>query len=363
MIYRMIENKKLPLVSVVITSKNEHKTIERCMMSILDQNYPSFEIIYIDAKSSDGTFEIAEKLRNLLDSRIKCIRYKAVSIDVPSPGRGRNLGVKMAEGSVIAFTDGDCVAKPDWLINSVRALSVEIGMVGGPNIIKHFKNSDITKAIDLVTPTYLGSGGSPQFYKINRETEVYAVPCCNMVVKRSLFENVGGFNEKLRYNEDSDLCIRIRKKGYKIIYNPKAIIYHFSGIDSYKDFVSFCNRYGFQRGNNAATNLELFTKFNALSLIVIITIASLLILSFIHSTFAIILLSLIGVIVLMFVVITLIVGIRNNRLKSFFFILSIFPTLHISYTCSFILGYLNGFKTSIIHKDLSSEINSDKLQN
>lgn len=359
----MEDDNKLPLVSVIITSKNEHKTIEKCMMSILDQNYPRFEIIHVDAKSSDGTFEIAEKLGSLLKSRNKCIRYKSISIDAPTAGKGRNFGVIAADGSVIAFTDGDCVAEPDWLINSVRALSVKTGMVGGPNIIKHFKNSGVTKAIDLVTPTYLGSGGSPQFYKIDRVTEVYAVPCCNMVVKRSLFENIGGFNEKLRYNEDSDLCIRIRKKGYKIIYNPKAIIYHYSGLDSYEEFVNFCNRYGYQRGNNAAGNLELFTKFNALSIIVIATIASLLILSFIHSTFATLLILLIGSIVLMLVVITLIVGIRNKTLKSFFFIFSIFPTLHITYTCSFILGYLIGVKMIILHKELSSEINSDKRQN
>ena len=344
----MLDNSDFPLVSVVITGKNEQNTIEKCIISILNQSYPNFEIIYVDAKSSDNTIKKANQLKSLLNSIKKCKRYMTVSLEADFPSKGRNLGVNNAKGSIIAFTDADCVADQDWLTNLVRQLSKGIGIVGGPNIIRHFKNSRITNAIDSVLSTYLGSGGSPQFYKIHEDCDVYALPSCNMAIQKNLFEKVGKFNEKLRYNEDSDLCNRIRKSGSRILYSPSARIYHFIGIDSYNQFISYFHRYGYERGKNAATNLDFFTKFNVLSLSIVVAALSLLSFSFFTSMAFMIFILLITIVISVVLFVSLKIGIRNRSPMSFFLVLIIFPSLHIVYNIGFVIGYLTGIKKSRI---------------
>ena len=134
----------------------------------------------------------------------------------------------------------------------------------------------MTKTIDRVLSSYLGSGGSALFYQIKSDREFDEVPAGNLAVYRQLLEKFGGFNENLRYNEDSDLCYKVREEGYRIIYASKARIYHYIGIDSYTDFMSYFKRYGFERAKNAARSSKFLTLFNFLSLIFLVSVLSLL---------------------------------------------------------------------------------------
>src|SRR5437899_2552239 len=138
-----------PLVSVVITCKNEVRKIENCIGSLAKQSYSNFEIILIDAKSTDGTFEKAYNLRNYMKSLKNCKRYLVISAEAETPSKGRNAGVGMAEGEIIAFTDADCVAEENWLDNLVKHIS-NGKMVGGPSILTHPSRSRILDAIDAV---------------------------------------------------------------------------------------------------------------------------------------------------------------------------------------------------------------------
>ena len=65
----MIEDNNFPLISVIIIGKNEKDTIEKCILSIFNQSYPNFEIIYVDDKSTNNTLEKAQRLKNILDSK------------------------------------------------------------------------------------------------------------------------------------------------------------------------------------------------------------------------------------------------------------------------------------------------------
>src|SRR5437899_12046918 len=84
-----------PLVSVVITCRNEGAKIENCIKSVANQSYSNFEIIIIDAKSTDGTFEKASNLARYVKSRENCKRYLAVAAQAETPSKGRNAGVRM----------------------------------------------------------------------------------------------------------------------------------------------------------------------------------------------------------------------------------------------------------------------------
>jgi len=331
---------KFPLVSVVVTAKNEEDTIESCILSIMEQTYPNFELIFVDAISLDKTFEKVNRLKNVAESKKNCKRYIAVSKKAETPARGRNLGAEISNGSILAFTDADCMAEKDWLENLVLHMSPEIGIVGGPNVIRHTTKSKITTAIDSVLATYIGSGGSPQFYQIKKDCDVYVVSSCNMAIQKSLFEIEGGFDESLRFNEDSEFCNRLLRKGIRIFYTLTAKINHLIGLETYSQFVSYFYKYGFERGKNASKNYHLITKFNALSLAIMLTCLSLILLSFVSNLAFNILVFLITIFVAGIIVISLKIAIANNSPILFFYAFAIFLSLYSVYNTGFVLSYI-----------------------
>jgi GT2 family glycosyltransferase len=264
--------KTLPSVSIVITGKNEIDTIEKCILSVFDQSYPNFEVIYIDSNSTDGTFELAFKLQNVSKSYPNCKRYLPLSTDKNTPAGGRNFGVRIAQGDIIAFVDADCIPERRWLENLIVHFSRNTMIVGGPNIHPPTNYSKLCDAVYVVLGTFLGSGGSAQFLKIDRLTYVNAIPTCNLAIEKKLFFAVGGFNDKLRFNEDSDLCYKLRKAGHKMLYSPEAKVIHLRGIESYRDFSLLIKEYGYHRGKNVVKWPRLFAKFNAISIICIFII-------------------------------------------------------------------------------------------
>ena len=157
-------------------------------------------------------------------SHKNCKRYKIISVSSGYPSKNRNIDSKLAKGTIIGFIEADCIAQANWLLNLVSKLPKEGGLVGGPLTLKHKHNSKTTRAIDSVLTSYLGSGGPAQFYEIREDRQVCAVPVGNMALDKHLLEKLGGFNKKLRYNEDSFLCYTVRKQGIKIYFSAKSSI-------------------------------------------------------------------------------------------------------------------------------------------
>ena len=346
----MSEDNNFPLVSVVIIGKNEKDTIERCILSIFNQSYSNFEIIYVDDKSTDNTLEKAQQLKNISDSKKNCRRYLTLSVETNFPSKNRNIGIKASKGDIIAFIDGDCIAEQDWLENLNQQFSTKVGIVGGPIALGHSKNSITTKAIDIVLASYLGSGGSALFYQIKGDREVDEVPAGNMAVYKQLLEKYGGFDENLRYNEDSDLCYRVQEEGYRIIYAAKARIYHFIGIDTYLGFMSYFKRYGFERGKNTARSSKFLTLFNLLSLALVVTALSLVILSPFFSTASIIFLYLFIGVVLIELTVSVKLALAKKCIKLLPLLVTLFITLHNTYNIGFIFGFMAGMTKAIMWK-------------
>src|SRR5260370_40529790 len=94
-----------PRVSVVVCAYNAERTMEPCLASLEELNYPDYEVIVVNDGSTDRTLEIAE-------------RFSYVRI-ISQPNKGlsvaRNVGAEAATGQIVAYTDSDCVADPDWL--------------------------------------------------------------------------------------------------------------------------------------------------------------------------------------------------------------------------------------------------------
>ena len=162
-----------------------------------------------------------------------------------------------------------------------------------------------------------------------------------MAIHKHLLEKLGGFNEKLRYNEDSFLCYSARKQGFKIYFSTKARVSHYIGIDSYSDFVSYFRQYGFTRGINVRRDLNLLAKFNLLSLGLIFSGVSLLILSFFSSTAAVAFVCLIILILSVEFAYSLKLATAHGSVKLFFMFSLFFMSLHIMYNLGFIHGLIS----------------------
>lgn len=133
-----MENKRyLPSVSKIVPVYNGENTVANCVESILTQTYPSnrLEIIIVDNKSKDNTLEI---LKPYDDARKIIILSETKKLNAYG---ARNTGIAAAMGDVIAFTDADCVAEPNWILELVKPFqNLSVGCVAGAIIPFEPKN-------------------------------------------------------------------------------------------------------------------------------------------------------------------------------------------------------------------------------
>jgi cellulose synthase/poly-beta-1,6-N-acetylglucosamine synthase-like glycosyltransferase len=181
--------------------------------------YPKekYEIAVIDGESTDRTCEIVKEYP------VKLIIDKEGGL-----ANSRNIGIKNAKGDYIASTDADCVVKEDWLkilVDSVQEAPEDVVAVGGPNLI--FENDPpFAKLVGYMQETFFASGGAPQSYKINESKYVFSIHNCNILYKKDILIEDGGFDENFNVGEDAELNFRLRQKGYKFLYMPDIVVWH-----------------------------------------------------------------------------------------------------------------------------------------
>ena len=202
----------LPRISVVICTYNGASTLDYTLQIISEMDYPNYEIIAVNDGSTDATHLILEK------HRIK----NGVTV-IESENRGlssaRNLGIEASNGEIVAFIDDDAYPDKDWLnYLATTFLNSTHSAVGGPNFTPQ-NNSFISKCIGY-------SPGGPVHVLINDERAEH-IPGCNMAFRKSVFEDVGNFDERFKIaGDDVDMCWRLIEKCYSIAYNPSAVVWH-----------------------------------------------------------------------------------------------------------------------------------------
>lgn len=233
-----------PTVSIVIPTHNSGQTIRECLESLFKLNYPKdkFEVIIVD-DSNDKTEKIAKEYP------VKFFKLK------DSTGAKRNFGVGKARGQIIAFTDSDCIVHKDWLKNFTKHFNSEVAGVGGPNLTPK-DDPFIAKCVGFALSSWLGSGGIRYARTYKSAKSVDHNPSCNCAFIKSVFEEVGGFNESMWPTEDIELDYKIRKKGYKLIYSPDVIVWHRRKSSLSSLFLQIF-RYGLNRVKVARKHVEL----------------------------------------------------------------------------------------------------------
>jgi glycosyltransferase involved in cell wall biosynthesis len=190
-----------PLVSVVVTVRNEERHIARLLESLLLQE-PPLEVVVVDALSKDRTVEIARSFEARAPGVIHVVEKFG------SRGIGRNEGVVRSKGEFVAFIDGDCWADSQWL-DALRS---------------GFARSDVVAGTTLAV-------GTPQYGQLDR-VELFqrgsdvTFPSCNLGYRRRLFEELRGFDPRFITAEDIDLNLRAVERGATILPVPEALVYH-----------------------------------------------------------------------------------------------------------------------------------------
>jgi GT2 family glycosyltransferase len=218
-------------ISVVIPVYNCSHTLAGCLDALSRQDHPDYEVIVVDDGSTDGTVKICESYPDV----------RVIRVENGGPSRARNIGTGMARGQIVVFTDGDCIADTKWLSELEKGFSgPEVAGVGGKQASPH-DESDFGRLVQEIFETL----GIVTYYiqtaHMMGETEHNA--SCNSAYRRHVLEEVGGFDETLWPGEDVDLDYRIRQRGYKLIFNPGALVRHYRPV-TYRGFAHMMRRYG-----------------------------------------------------------------------------------------------------------------------
>lgn len=214
---------KARTVSVIIPSFRSGKTIERCLQSLMDQDYPKrlYEIIVVDNLSKDETDEV-------------CKRFKKVRLikKLSNPAEARNYGAKVAKGKIILFIDADCVVPKNTLSKIIKNFTkYDVAGVGG--VYKTLNK-------DRFMARYIGYEIAYRHEKESKFTDFLGTYCCAYIKK--IFLDAGGFDEKFKIasGEDPELSFRIAKK-HKLILDKNIFVWH-PHPNSFKKYMK--NQYG-----------------------------------------------------------------------------------------------------------------------
>lgn len=206
-------NTDCPLVSVVIPTYNRASTISRAIDSVLNQSYGNLELIIVDDGSIDGTVDIVKAYS---DPRVKLIEL----LENSGPSVARNCGVEAAIGEFLAFQDSDDEWLHDKLAIQMTALldDPELGFVSA-TIIRWLKGSNQTQ---LVPPDLLPSVCNKNKL-LNRLLRKNYAWTQTWVMRRNIFDEIGGFDPNVSRIEDWDFVIRVTQK-YKVEHISQPLV-------------------------------------------------------------------------------------------------------------------------------------------
>jgi hypothetical protein len=235
----MVMKMDKPRVSVIVLNWNGKHFLEKCLDSLLNQDYTNFEVLLVDNGSTDGSVEfVKEKFGK--NTNLKVIALKKNY----GFSKGNNIGIKYAQGDYVIILNNDTVVKPNWLIElvSVMESDAKIGAAQS-RLLSLADKRTIDSAGDFVDYYGLsirrGSWGEEDKGQYDRIEEIFSARGAALIVRSKILVEIGAFDADffLSY-EDMDLYWRIRLNGYKIVFVPKSRVYHIGGATTISSSVN-----------------------------------------------------------------------------------------------------------------------------
>ncbi len=189
---------KPPMVSFIVPVRNDAKRLECCLRSIQANGFSGtrIEIIVIDNNSSDGSADVARKLG-----------AQVVTSNSASVAELRNIGAAHSAGELLAFVDADHEISAAWVRAAAETLRAPDVAAAGALCHAPLDGTWVQRAYGLLRGVPRGT------------RDVEWLGSGNLVVRKAVFQAVGGFDTALTTCEDVDLCNRIRADGFRIVSN------------------------------------------------------------------------------------------------------------------------------------------------
>ena len=204
------------MISVVIPTFNSEKYLEQCLDAVKGQSFSAdqTEIIIVDNGSTDGIVDIAKKYTD------------NIIIDKDANVSGlRNIGAKQSKGDILFFLDSDCVPENDWIENALRIFDTQNVAVAGC----WYQISSNPTWVEKVWDAHMS-------WRREADQDVSWVPSGDLIIKKSVFDNVDGFNSELQTGEDTDICNRLTNSGNRIFASSDVAVVHLGEAKTIGEF-------------------------------------------------------------------------------------------------------------------------------
>ena len=217
-----------PDVSIIVVGYNSFRYLNTCFAALAEQQYPgNVQHIFVDNQSGDESIDFMRThYPNVTAMRAERNNGYA---------GGNNFGAGYATGSVLVFLNPDTKVDSSWLVNLVRPLlgddkigltTSKILMMSNPSVINTCGNE-----VSFAGITWCRGANSPAS-DYTSDADVSAVSGCAFAIRRDLFEQLGGFDERFfMYLEDTDISWRARVAGFRCRYVADSIVYHDYNMD------------------------------------------------------------------------------------------------------------------------------------
>ncbi|MDD5022726.1 MAG: glycosyltransferase [Candidatus ainarchaeum sp.] len=233
-------------ISILIASKDEEKYIEKCLDSLIEQDFPKneYEILVIDGKSKDRTREIVnEIIKKNKKSNIRLLHNEKII-----PPAAWEVGLENARGEFILIFGSHSTAPKDFLKKNWETWEKynkkisDLAGVGGRYIIKEFENFTQKLGYVLLNSFFSGSSGHKRI-ETTRETKTIVFG----MYKKEIIKKIGGFDDDLKIGGDLEINLRLNKLRYKLITNPNIEFDYYPRSDFKKMLKQIWN-YGIAKG-------------------------------------------------------------------------------------------------------------------
>lgn len=194
------------LFSIIVPTLNEEKFLPKLLDSLKKQKEKDFEVIIVDGGSTDKTIKRAEVYKNSIQNlRIITSSHKNVSYQ-------RNLGAKKAKGKMLIFLDADSKVTPSFLTKLKKSIKEKPGVVYLPKTIPDLKTPDIILIFEIIYFLIEVSQYTPKPFSTGGE----------IIIRKEIFNIIGGFDEKVFISEDHEFIQRAKKYGITARTLPKV---------------------------------------------------------------------------------------------------------------------------------------------
>ncbi len=207
-------------ISVIVPAYNARKSIGECLDALMSQGYQrsAYEVIVVDDGSTDGTGDV-----------VRAYPVKYLFQKNQGPATARNAGARAAQGEILLFTDADCAPTADWIQEMARPFeNCDVAAVKGAYLTRQ----------KGVVARFAQLEFEERFEMLKRAESIDMVDTYSAGYRKEVFLRLGGFDTSfpVANNEDTELSYRMSKLGLRMVFSPRAVVYHLNHPDSIKRY-------------------------------------------------------------------------------------------------------------------------------